>query len=151
MTAYFDKPSDYTTDNVGWKSVVTKASSNETMWLTLTKLADSTKLWTADRTPCLIVLPLFCVSIATVNSLLWEQRLPSRYLATDISIVFFWLCTSSFQVSCHIVPSLRLFIPNSLVVYRRSFFFFKVSACGIFLWLGLSAVTILQPLPPLPP
>jgi hypothetical protein len=50
MTAYFYKPSNYTTDNVGWKSVATKTSSNGTMWPTLTKLADGTKL-----SPCMTV------------------------------------------------------------------------------------------------
>jgi hypothetical protein len=41
---------------------------------------------------------------------------------------------SDFQVSCHIVPSLMLFVQNSLPVYHRSFFS-EVSARDVFLWL----------------
>jgi hypothetical protein len=37
---------------------------------------------------------------------------------------------------CYIAPSLRLFVPNSLTVYHRSFFP-EGSAPDVFLWFGL--------------
>jgi hypothetical protein len=43
---------------------------------------------------------------------------------------------SSFQAAHHIASSLRLFVPNSLMVYHRSFSP-EGSARDIFLWLGI--------------
>jgi hypothetical protein len=42
-----------------------------------------------------------------------ECVLADRCLAMDYLV---------FQASCHTAPSLRLFVPNSLLVYHRSFF-----------------------------
>jgi hypothetical protein len=44
---------------------------------------------------------ILCCHETCVNSFIREQCLPSRYLATDVSVVFLWLRTSDFQASCH--------------------------------------------------
>jgi hypothetical protein len=64
-----------------------------------------------------------------------ETHLPERCPAMDYS---------GFQASCHIAPSLGLFVPNNLSMFHHSFFS-EVPAHDVFLWLGFfSAVTTPQ-------
>jgi hypothetical protein len=61
----------------------------------------------------------------------FRRCLVNRFLAMD---AWLRLHYCGFQESCHIAPSLRLFVSNSPTEYHLSFFP-KVSALDVFLWL----------------
>jgi hypothetical protein len=59
----------------------------------------------------------------------------TRYLGNQPPIQFHCSC---FQAFCHIVPSLRLFIANTLTVYHRSFFFWGLCSWHLLVAQGFS-------------